>query len=152
MHLVDQEQFDYITSEKFIHDGLLRAAQRVIEQTRELWMEKNSLASYMLTWPSKTIRASDGIAIDRAVLMEMPARARWQEAASALVRETSAYGLLLIDVQAHQIVAKFETAHGARAWFIPIERHGDRLMLGDQRVKDNAECVGLLWSPSQGSA
>jgi hypothetical protein len=41
----------------------------------------------------------------------------------------------------------FETMHGSRAWVIPIERHGDRLALGVQKVQDDAMHIGLLWSP-----
>lgn len=153
MSSVDKEQFDYITSERFIHDGLIRTSQAVVEEACKAWDEGQlKRGAFALVWPTSTVKDDGGNPISRAVVMELPEEARRFAALNALVQRTGAYGLLVIDLQERALVAKFETAHGARVWTIPIEWHGDRREMGDQRVKDNAECVGLLWSPARGRA
>ena len=84
--------------------------------------------------------------------MTMPPKKDWKPALSQFIERTAAYGLLLLEVEEDKIVARFETMHGARSWTVPIERHGDRLALGDQRVNDNKDHIGLLWTPARGSS
>lgn len=150
---MDKERFDYLTSERFIHDDLLRSAQNTLDEACRIWEEsEKKLVSYAIAWPAEAVRATNGKDISGPIIMMMPERGLWTTALNGLVEKTKAYGLFLIDVSDLAIVAKFETSHGARAWTIPIQWHGDRRMLGSRKVKDNAECVGLLWSPNRGQA
>jgi hypothetical protein len=149
---MDAAQREYITSERFIYDDLVRSSQRVLDEACRIWESGEKLFAYAIAWPTHAVRAKDGTKISRAIVMELPKDQEKGAALRALVETTGAYGLLLVEQKERAIVAKFETAHGARAWTVPIERHGDRLMLGDQRVTDDTECIGLLWSPSQGRA
>ena len=148
---MEEDQHKYIVSERFIHDGLLDVAQKVVDKACELW-ESQKLTAHAMTWPSSVVKGDDGILLDRAIIMQMPKREEWKKALVALVDRTQAYGLLLLEPKEKEISVKFESPHGSRTWSIPIERHGDRNCLGDQRVKDDVECIGLLWSPSQGTA
>jgi len=149
---VNEEQHKYITSERFIHDNLLRICQDVVDEAKRLWDAKVPLKGHALTWPSAVIKDDSGSLIDRAIIMEMPERSEWKKALAALVERTQAYGLLLLDADNKRISAIFESMHGSRSWVIPIERHGDRRVLGDQRTKDDVDSIGLLWSPNRGHA
>jgi hypothetical protein len=149
---MNEEQFKYLTSERFIHDSLMWSSQQVVEAACDMWREGKKVENYAISWPSQTVRSDQGDPIDRAIIMEIPNKEEQRQALTALVARTSSYGLLLLEVDEKQIHAVFESGHGTRAWTIPIERHGDRLALGDQKVKDDTECIGLLWSKSQGKA
>lgn len=149
---MNEEQHKYITSERFIHDNLLRICQNVVDEAKRLWEAKVPLPGHALTWPSSVIRDDKSSLIDRAVIMEMPERSEWKKALTALVARTQAYGLLLLETDTKRIYAIFESMHGSRSWTVPIERHGDRDVLGDQRTKDDVDSIGLLWSPKQGNA
>jgi hypothetical protein len=149
---VNERQHKYITSERFIHDNLVRICQGVVDEAKRLWEAKIPLDGHALTWPSAAIKDDSGSLIDRAVIMEMPERSEWKKALASLVERTKAYGLFLIEADDKKISAVFESMHGSRSWVVPIERHGDRLVLGDQRTKDDVDSIGLLWSPKRGNA
>lgn len=149
---MNQPKLAYITSERFIHDDLVRRSQQVVDEVKKLWETGEKIDAYAISWPNKTVRADNGAPVNRAVIMMLPTENDRKKALAALIERTQSYGLLVIEVKPKEIGALFETAHGSRQWTIPIERHGDRWALGDQRTKDDAECLGLLWSPKQGRA
>jgi len=143
---------DYIKSERFIHDDLIKSCQAVVDRAKTLWKDGEKMTSYAIAWPARTIKTDDGKSLEGAIIMTMPPKKDWKPALSQLVERTAAYGLLLLEVEEDKIVARFETVHGARSWTVPIERHGDRLALGDQRVNDNKDHIGLLWTPVRGAS
>jgi hypothetical protein len=143
---------DYIKSERFIHDDLIKSCQAVVDRVRTLWKEGQQMTAYAIAWPARTIKTDDGTPLEGAVVLTMPSKKSWKPVLSQFVERTAAYGLFLLEVEEDKIVARFETMHGARGWTIPIERHGDRLVLGDQRVSDNKEHIGLLWTPVRGAS
>lgn len=152
MRTMDAAQYEYITSERFIHDDLVRASQHVVDEVCRLWENGHRFIAHAMAWPTRAVHAEDGSAIGGAIVMEIQ-KAKDQDAAlRALVAKTGAYGLLLVEMKETGISARFETAHGACAWTVPIRRHGDRLMLGDQSMTKDAEYIGLLWSPNLGRA
>lgn len=56
-----------------------------------------------------------------------------------------AYALLVIEQHSNHVRAIFESAHGTRAWKIPIIKHGNVQALGQTEFRDNAESLGILW-------
>jgi hypothetical protein len=86
--------------------------------------------------------------------MSFPATFTESERSAALqrlVERTKPYGLALLERRGNEVRVLFETHHGARAWILPLERHGDLLVPGATAVHDDAECLGLLWHPVRGS-
>lgn len=140
---------EYITSERFIHDNLIRISERVVERACTMWEEGMKLTAHAIAWPADVVRADDGKAIEGAIILPMPSQEHWSRALSALVERTSAYGLFLLEMRERDIHAVFESHHGSHAWSVPLERHGDRIVLGEPRTSDDVESIGLLWSPKK---
>lgn len=102
------------------------------------------------TWTTGKVEASDGWTVEGVVGWEVPAGtplAEQLEGLRDMVARTKAYGLLLIERRDRGIYALFETHHGAKAWMMPFKPHGDVTLLGPTEVRENADCVGLLWRP-----
>ena len=143
----------YYRSEQFIHDDLARIAARLEERVREDWRTDRKIESHAFSWPAETIKTDDGGKVNNVVMMHLPddlTKAEKNAALRRLVERTKAYGLALTERLGDELRVLFESHHGARAWVIPLERHGDVLVPGRTQVRDNAECLGLLWSPHQG--
>jgi hypothetical protein len=139
---------NYIRSERFIHDDLVKKAEDIVVTVRNLWRTQRQVDPYVVTWPGEDIKADDGEVITHAVLCPIPAefdRARRMQALQQIVERTKAYGLLFVEQKENSILVLFETRHGARSWCIPLAWHGDVQVPGQAEVKNNSECVGLLW-------
>lgn len=145
----------YFKTELFIHDALLRCAEAMAEELRKEWGAKRKVETLAVSWPSEHITADDGVKVTHAVLMPLPATFTESETMAALkrlVEKTKAYGLALVEQKDEQLRVLFETHHGARAWLIPLERHGDIKVPGKTVVRDNTECLGLLWQARRGTS
>jgi len=142
---------EYSTSERFIHDDLLRQAGELIETMKGLWQKDKSVESFAFSWPATKLRADDGAVVEDLVMMRVPEEGE-AAALRAFVQRTRAYGLLLIRQEEKTLIGLFETHRGARAWRIPLERRGDRWGLGKPVVVDDRESVGILWSPRKGTS
>jgi hypothetical protein len=151
-----ERDLSYFTSEQFIHDDLALKAERLAEEMRVVWRKNRKVDSYAITWPSETLQTDDNSGqVNKAVLMRIPDdfdERQKLEALQRMVERTKAYGIALIERRGDELRVLFETHHGARAWLIPLERHGDIFVPGETRVRDNAECLGLLWRPLRGTS
>jgi hypothetical protein len=70
---VNSERRKYITSERFIHDGLIAEAKHMVRSAYGIWREKRSIQPSLLLWPMREIRADDGGAVKSLVVAELPA-------------------------------------------------------------------------------
>jgi hypothetical protein len=139
---------NYIRSEQFIHDDLVKRAEDIVKTVRELWRTQRKIEPYVVTWPSEDIKADDGAVVTHAVLCPIPVEfdaSRRMQALQQIVERTKAYGLLFVEQREHAISILFETHRGARSWSIPLAWHGDVQVPGQTEAKNNGECVGLLW-------
>jgi hypothetical protein len=142
---------DYIVSERFIHDGLLRQAESVVKAVYENWRRDRKIAPVAFTWPAETIRTDRGEPHEGVVVLDLPeAVGMRMEALRQLVARTKAYALLLVEQHPKKVVVILESRHGARCWTIPLESHGDVVILGRAEAHNDAVHVGLLWSPTPG--
>ena len=144
------EERQYITSERFIHDDLLRRCEQLVQVSHGVWRKKLD-PSIVVIWPSAPVKAEDGSMIEDEILAEYQ-KDDMMRRLRQLVDKTKAYGMLVIELKPDALCAIFESPHGARSWRAPIERHGDRAALGKVDVKTDADHIGLLWSASQGTA
>ena len=149
MKLTDKER-QYFRSEQFIHDDLVKRCQPLVETSKRVWKEKND-PSIVILWPAEPIKDADGKTIEDEVLAALPTEDR-QARLHRLVDMTKAYGLLVIELQPHALIAIFESPHGAQSWTTRLEQHGDVTVLAKTEERSNVEHLGLLWSPSQGTA
>jgi hypothetical protein len=146
---------EYFVSEQFIVDDLLEAMANVVEEVRKTWRTERKLDRYALSWPSETIIGDDKKHITHIVYMHLPDKLKSDEVNAALkrmVKRTKAYGIALIERKGDELRVLFETHHGARAWLMPLKRHGDILVPGETLVHDNTECLGLLWQAHRGTS
>ena len=135
-------------SERFIHDNLLKTAERMAERMREDWKKHLHIKCTVVTWPRETIKSDNGKDLEHEILMFIPDSfdpAMKKASLKRMVARTKAYGIALVERQGYELRTLFETQHGARAWIAPLERHGDILVPGPTVVRDNAESLGLIW-------
>jgi len=141
---------NYITSEQFIHDGLLRKAEAAVGTIYKIWRRERKIDPIAFAWPAETIRTDSGEPHEGMVVLELPEGKERTIALNAFVERTKAYALLLIEQHQKEVVVIFESRNGARSWTIPIAPHGDVAILERALVQDNGLHVGLLWSPRMG--
>jgi hypothetical protein len=135
--------------ERFIHDDLRDYAAKLAENAREEWRKTQHVTPLAITWPREQVKADDGSVVEHAVLCRLPPDEEGLEYRRGILRKmverTKAYGLVLVERRLNTIRVLFETQHGARAWLMPLERHGDVYVPGATQVEDDATCVGILW-------
>lgn len=123
----------------------------MVQYIYEVWKTEGYVPSLAFSWPGEPVKAEDGTQIEGLISLVLPEEEdKRYDALKQLVERTKAYGLFLVERRGGSIEARFETRHGAKAWVIPIERHGDRDSLGQAQVKDGS--IGFLWKRTVGSA
>lgn len=144
---------DYISSERFIHDGIIHQIEVMVEEFRNLWVQKRGrINSFAITWVSEPIETPTGVINDK-VTFELPLdRPRWKALLVELVEKSKAYGVLLVDVREDSVRAIAETPHGSRCWYMTPVSRGDYKALSRPSPLDNVEELGLLWSKNQGTS
>lgn len=147
---LSREERQYITSERFIHDDLVSRCEDLVRVSHDVWRKKAD-PGIVIIWPSEPVKGVDGAMIEDEILAELP-REDTIPRLRKLVDMTKAYGLLVVELKPNALCAVFESAHGAQSWRAPIERHGDRDVLGAVEIRVDADHLGLLWSASQGNA
>lgn len=143
-----------ITSERFIHLDLAKRAELVAQEVREGWKKTQRVEPFAITWPASALKGDDGATVDQAAVCRIPPDfddERRLDTLRKMVERTKAYGLVLVLPRPDRIHVLFETSQGARAWVMKLERHGDVTACLPPAVRDNAECVGLLWKPAHAS-
>lgn len=136
------------------HAQLLEKVGDIVDLICEQWQKEQRVEPIALTWPASPIKTDADEQIFGAILCQLknvPAQ-DWMTALRVMVSRTNAYGLALIERRGGELRVLFETPEGARAWLTPLHRHGDLMALGTTVVRDNTECVGILWRPNRGSA
>lgn len=141
----------YISSERFIHDELLRRCSSLVKTGQDVWRKKKGDPSIVILWPAEVVQGEDGAKIEGEVLANYP-RENTAAQLRKFVEMTKAYGLLVVELRPHALYAIFESPHGTHSWTTPIERHGDRDVLGKTVEKTDTDQLGLLWSVSRGTA
>jgi hypothetical protein len=146
-------QLEFITSERFIHQDLAERAAAIAEQAREVWKKTQRIEPYAVTWPSTALKTDDGGVVDQAVICQLPLEytdAQRTDVLHKMVEKTKAYGLVLVEQRGNQLRVLFETHHGARAWLMRLERHGDVVVCGAPEIREDADCLGILWRAQRG--
>lgn len=156
MELSDRAK-KYMSSGQFVHDMLVARCPALVETAKRVWQEKREDPSIIVLWPSEPVKGEDGEVIEDEILADF--NVSWREdhklrseRLRRLIDMTKAYGLLVIELRPDALVAIFETPHGARSWTSRRERRGDVVVLAQTEARDNVEHLGLLWSPSRGTA
>ena len=122
--------YEYIASERFIHDGLLRQAEAMVRYIYESW-KHGEFPDILFAWPGATIQDDSGKDIEGIVCMVLPKEdIEKGKAKEALRKRVRPYGTLCIETKGQFIESLFRTRHGSVTWTIPIEDHGDVKVLG----------------------
>lgn len=135
-------------------EELMEKSEGIALEVLERWRDEQKLEPLALTWPEKPVESEEGKLVYGSVICQLQRvpHSEWDKALREMVQVTKAFGLLLIERRDAQIRVIFETAEGARSWITPLQRHGDRLVLGETVVHDNVECIGIMWQSTRGSA
>lgn len=145
---------DYITSERFIHDGLIEeVALMIVPEVRKRWRaNKGKIATMIFTWPSEEVLADDGHPIKGTCCLEVPDTMTVAEATRLMVHRTNAYALVLVEDRGDKVQVIFESPHGTKSWTSPIVRKGDVRALGTSTEKIDTDSIGLLWNKNKARA
>jgi hypothetical protein len=114
-----ENNLEYYTSERFIHDDLAKRAAAIAEEVRRVWRRDRALERVAISWPSETVRDDKGVGVTHVVTMPIPKEFTDQQTTEALKRmvaRTRAYGIALIERHQDTLRVLFETHQGARAW------------------------------------
>lgn len=142
---------EYIASEQFIHDDLVKTAEAVVKTVYAIWKKERKIAPVLMTWPAETIRTSRGEPHEGVCILDLPeGNAARSVAIREMVGKTKAFALLLIEQRREDVRVILESRLGARCWDIPISDHGDVKILEQPVVQEGRAHVGLLWSPTMG--
>lgn len=146
--------FEYFSSERFIHDNLIQVAEAGIKGLYKYWKKNHKIDPFIVTWPSKTLSDDNGQQINDVCVMELPKndKGSWQKLMLDVVAKTHAYGILLVEQRDMDVRAIFETKHGSKCWTLPIIRSGDIPVLKKPESTINRENLGLLWRNNVGQA
>lgn len=145
---------DYIASERFIHDDILKVLERSLTRTlRESWAENGRIEPFILSWPSEHIRCDDGTTVTHVFHADLPEdSSTWSRWLQATVEKTKPYALLLGEQKGDEIMVTFESPHGSRSWRYPIRRHGDVRVIGQPSTRDDVDAIGILWKAGRAKA
>jgi hypothetical protein len=136
------------------HAQLLTIVEGIVELVHENWKKEQSLEPLAFTWPSNPVETDDDREVFGSIVCQLKKipNEQWTKALSLMVQRTNAYGLALVERRGSELRVLLETPEGARAWITQLHRHGDLLAVGPTVIRDNAECVGILWRPKRGNA
>jgi len=150
--MMDIVDYNYITSERFIHDGLIRKAEQILERLTDVWQEQRTLPRFMHAWCAEPILSDEGKKLDEVTLFLPEDPATHRELVLKLIERAKPYGLLSLELRENEIFAVFESMHGTKAWHYPLELHGDIRMVNKPRTSVDQEALGLLWQKKRASA
>jgi hypothetical protein len=143
---------EYITSERFIHDELLRRSAATIDKLYDLWSRDRRIDPTVLAWPAERVKTDDGHHHAGVVFCRLPDEVQARPAQLRdLIKRVRPYALLLVEQRKGMVKAIFESMHGARCWTLPVKNHGGVRILGEAAQEDDRECIGLLWRPGEAS-
>lgn len=137
----------YNNSERILHNELSKEARNGLPSLYKTWAEHSEIGAFVLVWPDRMV-SFHGHRTINPMPFDMPENKKdWAGKLRQLIEDKHAFALLLVEQRKQDILAVFESPHGAVSWQVPIENHGDVRILGTPIEKVDAEYIGLLWSP-----
>lgn len=150
---MDQALREYFISELWIHDDLVKQAERSLVSIEESWRLEGHVDPFLISWPANDVYANDGSKVKGPVLysLEKSPAARRRQILEA-IEQTGPYGLLMCEELKTELCVLFETQHGAVSWHFPIEPRGSHRVMGKVTRRRNRDHIGILWrAPSSRS-
>lgn len=139
---------NYYTSERFIHDNLIREAERGLHIISDWWRRERRVPPFLITWPKDTVTCDDGSKVEDKFFFDLPDDpSSWKDLVELAAKKTKAYALLLATQRENEVRVVFESRHGTKSWHFAITRHGPDKILEDPNSKTDECSVGLLWKP-----
>jgi len=130
---------EYVSSEQFISDGILRRSEAVLEVAVEQYNHGNR-GSFALLWPGREIKSDDGGSINDVLIFPRPGGVdpvRWiKDHLRAAIKRTAAYAFLDVHRGGDGMTAFFESPHIRRTWVYRARREGDVMLLGSPEVEN----------------
>lgn len=138
----------YITSERFIHDGLIRKTGEALETLPASYTANGRIEPFVFLWPSEKVQADDGGTINDIVLLDLPQdKKTWPTLIARAMERTKAYALCLVQETEGAVRALLESPHGTYLWTYRRKYRGGYYALVLEDSQQNVERLGLLWHP-----
>jgi len=137
---------EYYTSERFIHDGIVKEARGGVPTLYESWKSQQKIRPFVIAWPAEKV-VWFGAPTTKAVAFDAPEdESRRRTFVKKVQEKTGAYALLLWEQREKAVVGVLESMHGTKSWHIPIVDHGNVRVLGKAEEKTDVDRLGLNWS------
>lgn len=144
---------EYYTSERFIHDELVKRAGAGILGLFEAWKCDGYIDPFVLGWPTEPVLDDKDAPVSEACILQLEeGRDSWSRDLSKFSQMIKAYALLFVEQTEDSVLAILESPHGTKSWTIPIHRSGDQEVLGSPKIEVDVRSIGLLWSAKRGTA
>ncbi len=143
---------EYLEQEDFIWRDLIDYAKHALTVVRAAWRRDRDYPRVLIAWPAEHLHFESGRVIKNTVSLAVPAHMTSRAAAIEMARQTGAYALLLVERHEKELKVILESPHGTRCWHLPLERHGDVVMLGRETLSEDLDHIGVLWQPAMGAA
>jgi hypothetical protein len=141
---------DSLSSERFIHDELLRRAETGLPGIKDAWRKYKRLDPFLISWPSEHITCDDGTVVTDYFTLDLPRdKKRWSGLFIQTIEKTVPYALLLAEELEDHVSVIFESVHGTRSWHFPIKQQGNVRVLGKPTSRDDTDRIGVLWAPNK---
>jgi hypothetical protein len=135
----------YYTSERFIHDDIVKDARGGIPSLYKSWAKLGRIRPFVIAWPAEEV-IWHGVPTEWAVAFDAPRDPGRQKVFLKKVQErAAAYAILLWEQRAQAVVGILESGHGTNSWHIPILDHGNVKVLGTPEEKTDVDHLGLSW-------
>jgi hypothetical protein len=117
----------YITSERFIHDGLIKRCEQLLKTAAVFWRPQTRLPTVLVAWPGIEIRDEDGNVKKQVTTSIKDPTA---EEIQNFAKETFAWGLLVVTDTAMGVTATLTTPLGKHRWHLRARLEGGLYVLG----------------------
>jgi hypothetical protein len=138
----------YITSERFIHDGLIKKTGEALETLTESYSANGRIEPFLFFWPAEKVHADNGVEVTDIILLELPKdKNSWATLIVRAMERTKAYALCLVRETPDGASALLESPHGTYLWVYRKKYRGGYYALELDSTRQNEEHLGLLWRP-----
>lgn len=111
----------------------------------KVWKSVGRINPFVLIWPRRKVEWK-GMTTNQSIGFDLPEdKNKWATFLAEAALRNAAFALLLVEQRDREVVAIMESRAGAVSWHLPIEDHGDVLILGTPVEQSGTDQIGLLY-------
>ena len=129
------------------HSTVVNITRTTVSTVYKTWAKEQRLEPYAIAWPDEGVRADDTrnvIGGPCALELKYTPRGKWRALLLEAIDKTKAHAIFLAEQTSENVLLTLESRLGTISWVIPIQKSGDRHILGDAVEHPHADSLGLL--------